>query len=77
MKYGPFDFHNGIVNIHFDDIFSNTQKWVPFAHKNYAKLVIRRSNIMCICKVIIYNITVINIISHLIDILKKIVSRLS
>ena len=58
MKYGPFDFHNGIVNIHFDDIFSNAQTWVPFAHKNYAKLVIRRSNILCICKVIIYNITV-------------------
>ena len=77
MKYGPFDFHNSIVNIHFDDIFSNAQTWVPFAHKNYAKLVIRRSNILCICKVIIYNITVINIISHLIEILKKIVSRLS
>ena len=74
MKYGPFDFHNGIVNIHFDDIFSNAQTWVPFAHKNYAKLVIRRSNILYICKAIIYNITVINIISHLIEILKKIVS---
>ena len=73
MKYGPFDFHNGIVNIHFDDIFSNAQ---TFAHKNYAKLVIRRSNILFICKVIIYNITVINIISHLIEIMKKIVSRL-
>ena len=77
FKYGPFDFHNGIVNIHFDDIFSNAQTCLPFAHKNYAKLVIRRSNILCICKEIIYNITVINIISNLIEIMTKIVSRLS